>query len=440
MTLIQDDTPRLDGLSLDLGNAPRVGQLAIHGLGIAAARVSQEGVQRGVPELTAPGYDSPHVALLEGFAGIAAQVLYRANVIPAALQVQMYEAAGLPRKGPQPAEVDVFVDNPNPEPVNWVEGSLVGAGRTVFELVRSVVVPAEAKGYGPVPLRCLERGPIGNIMARHGGWSYVTAVALGGISNPQPANGGTLGESEDEYLGRTRDIIAGRGSGNSREDFEALALAVDGIQRTKCLEHTLLRNATRWGQFRWNYADWGATKYADTREGAITVIARPYGGGPLSSEMLGRLMTSVDPAKATGGHVYYASPEEILLDFYVKVKLDGTRSFSVVQADIERRIREWCDGSTWPWGGVLRESELRVIVGNVPGVDLDQGYDAWFLEPGQTDVWAASERVAVTDPSGQPVPGDDGAPLTRVSVMQPLYPNVLFHAGSIQVDPPEDLI
>lgn len=409
MTL--NSVPTLDGLDFRAASDSPA-DLALLALAIGARETSLEGIARNVPELTANSYDSPHVALIEAHAIITAQMLFRANAIPGALRVQMLEAAGIPRRTASPAVVDVFVDNLTDAPVTWVQGSVVGGGRVVFEVARTVIVPAQATQYGPVPLSCMQRGPVGNIQAYLADWTVVTPVPLVNISNPQPGQRGSLAETDAQYLSRVGTLLTSRGAANRAGDAEAWALSVPGIERVIALEHTYLTTGARWDYFPWDRAAWGEGFLSEYREGVITVVARAQGGGYLSSETEGALRAVLEPLRGLGGLIHIVSPEEVPVDVFVDVRSDGLYSESVLQSSVERAVRGALNGSVWPWGGSLRRGELVALLSRIPGVKEVTRVELYPLGT-VGDLWDIEAA------GGNP------------EIVKPLFPNVLFISGAV---------
>lgn len=402
-------TPTLDGLAYK-ANSDLPGDLAILALAVAARESSLENIARNTPELTAAGYDSAHVALIEAHAVITAQLLFRTNQVPAEMRVQMLEALGYPRRGAGAATVDVYVDNATPADVTWVQGAAVGGGRVMFEVARTVTVPAGAVQYGPVPLVCMQRGPVGNVQANLRSWAVVTPVPLTNISNPSPGQRGAHPESDADYLARGAALLTSRGAANRAADAEAFALSIPGIERVLVLEHTFLTTGARWGYFPWDRADWGAGRYLAYREGVITVVARALGGGYLSTETEGALRSVLDPLRGLAGLIHVVSPEEVKVDTAIDVRSTGEYAESALQGAIERAVRGYLSGATWGWGAPLRAGELSAVVARVPGVREVLRCDV-YPDGEQGDLWTIEA-------------GHSGP-----SAVVPLFPNVLFIAG-----------
>lgn len=402
-------TPTLDGLAYRAAS-DLPGDLAILALAVAAREASLENIARSVPELTATGYDAAHVPLIEAHAVITAQLLHRVNQMPAEMRVQVLESLGMPRRGASAATVDVYVDNPTTADVTWVQGAAVGGGRVMYEVARTVTVPAGAVQYGPVPLICVQRGPVGNIQANLRSWSVITPVPLTNITNPSPGQRGAHPETDEQYLTRGQALLTSRGSANRAADAEAIALGVPGIERVLVLEHTYLTTGARWGYFPWDRASWGEGQFIAYREGVITVVARALGGGYLSTETEGALRSVLMPLRGLGGLIHVVSPEEVPVDVTVTVRNSGDTADSTLQGEIERTIRGVLSGATWAWGGELRRGEMISTVARVPGVREVTRLDVYPSgQPG--DLWTAEQ-------------GAGGL----VSI-RPLFPNVLFVAG-----------
>lgn len=390
------------------------GDLTLLGLAVAAREETLDGLRRGVPELTATGYDAAHVALIEAFAVISAQVGFRAERLPLSVLSAAFEMLGLPRRDSSAAVVDVFVDNPTSEDVFWVEGSLVGAGRTVFEVAGTVIVPPNTIAYGPVPLRCLERGPVGNVQARFPSWNFVTTVALANILNPQPGQGGAWAEGDAEYIARAGGRFGARGMGNREADLLVIAEDTPGVQRALVVPHARLSAGARWSQFPWSGGDWGGPVY-EQREGSVSVVARPYGGGYLSSALISRLSAALAYAEGAGVRVGVTSCEEVPVDIALSVVVKATHDLEVVRSAVQAALMTWLSPNVWPWAGVLTRPELAAVAAQVAGV---QAVTEANMQP------ATEKEDSVT------VTADALGANDRIT---PKYPHVLLSARSVIV-------
>lgn len=390
------------------------GDLTLLGLSVAARDTTLEGISRGAPELSAPGYDATHVALVEAFAVIAAQVAYRAERLPLAVLAAAFELLALPRRDAVASQVDVYVDNPSGSDVFWVEGSLVGAGATVFQVASTVVVPAGTVAYGPVPLVCMQRGPAGNIQARFPSWNLITTVPLEQIQNPQPGQGGAWAEGDAEYLARAGDRFAARGTGNRADDLLVIAEQVPGIQRALVVEHARLSAGARWSQFPWDGGTWGGPVY-EAREGTVSVVARPYGGGYLSTALASRLSAALAYAEPAGVRVGVTSCEEVPVDIALRVVAEATHDTEVVRGAVKAALAAWLSPATWPWAGALTRAEIIAVAARVPGV---RAVYPLALAP-------ASEKEDSVDLGAD----RDGA----IESIAPRYPHVLLAARDIAV-------
>lgn len=359
--------PRLDGL-LETTPSGTPGDLTVLGLAIAARNHSLEGVRKNVPELASMGVDGSHVALIEAFAAITAMVAYRANQIPRALLVNYLESLGLTRLDATPALAEVYVDGADGRDVIWVEGAKVTSGFAEYTVAKGTVVPAGARNYGPIPLICNRRGTVGNLHANHAGWASVQPYGIKNIRNPNPVQGGAPAETDDEFIERATKIAGARSLAAQQGTLEAYALRTSGVERVLVLEHTIFRNATRWNNFSYNESNWNGGVYSQTREGAITCVVRPYGGGFLNLELASRVGGALEYVRPSGSVLWVASAEEVMLDVALQVQSDRTLPDSVLITRVEAAVRDFLSGSNWPWGQDFSLAELATVASKVVGV------------------------------------------------------------------------
>jgi uncharacterized phage protein gp47/JayE len=406
--------PQLDNQAYT-ATTDRPGDLALLGLAIAARQTSLEGISRGnLGTLTGQSFGDAHMPLIEGVSIITAQLLLRANALPQQMIVAMLTAAGIPFKTASSSQVDVYVDNASTTDVTWVRNSVVGGGRVQFEVARTVTVPAGAIQYGPVPLSCVLRGPVGNVQARLSDWVAITPIRLTNIQNPQPAQGGANAETPADYALRAGELANSRGVAGRASDAEALALTVPGIQRVKALEHTFLTTGARWGYFPWGVADYGAARFLEKREGMLTLMVRAFGGGYLPSELASAVSAFLEPLRPYAAALNIVSPEEVRVDVTVEVRSDGILPDSVLYTNIRNTLNALLNGATFPWGGTLRQGEITAALDRTPGVAEVLSINS-FPNGAEGDLWLASTYDGNTE------------------TVTARYPNVLFIAGTLNI-------
>jgi hypothetical protein len=398
-----------------VATSDRVGDLAVLGLAIAARQTSLEGISRGdLGVLTGQSFGDAHMPLIEGVSIITAQLLLRANALPQQMVVNLLAAAGIERRTASASQVDIFVDNPGITDITWVQSSVVGGGRVLFEVARTVIIPAGAVQYGPVPLSCVTRGPIGNIQARSTDWSFVTPMRLANISNPQPAQGGANAETDASYAARAGELANSRGVAGRATDAEALALTVPGIQRVLALEHTYLTTGARWGYFPWGVADYGAGRLIQKREGMMTLIVRAYGGGYLPTELASAVNAFLEPLRPYASALNLVSAEEVRVDVTVTVRGNGLLPDSIVYTNVRSAITDYLNGNTFDFGGTLRQGQITAAIDRAEGVSEVLSI-ASFPNGSEGDLWTSDTLDGNTE------------------TVTANYPNVLFVAGALNI-------
>lgn len=388
------------------------GDLTVLGLAIAQRDRSLDGLQRDVPELTGSGYDEPHIPLIEAFAGISAQVLYRIAQLPDALIAEALTSLGVVRREASAASVDVFLTGAPDQDVTLVTGTLFQSGRVPFQLARTVTVPAGAQAYGPVPLIAKVRGPVGNVKA-NSTWTQVTPTLLSDLRNPQPAQGGAYAQSREEFVTFAREVFGAWGTSSRAGDAVALASFVPGVERVLALEHTLLTNGARWGAFAWGERPFGGGRVNRAREGLMTLVVRAYGGGYLPSEIERRVTTALESTRVQGTRLVVTSPEEVTVNVSVTVRPDPVMPDAVVQSAVRAAVQAFLSGSTWVWGAPLFASDVRTAA-QVEGVRS-------VLHVGLEVAGTSDDLYRLTYEAG------------GLSGVAPNFPNVLFRAGTVEV-------
>lgn len=386
------------------------GDLTVMALALAGRDRTLDDLPRQAPELLGSGYAETHIPIIEAVAGIAAQVLYRTAKLPEAMVAYALEWLGITRKDASASSVDLFMDGDDNQNVTLVAGTVLMGGRVPFEVARTVVVPAGAVAFGPVPVRAMLRGPVGNVLP-NSTWALVSPVLVKNLQNPQPGQGGANAQTEAEFVKFASAVFGAWGTSSRAGDVAALAQFIPGIERVLPLEHTLLTNGARWGSFSWGAQPWGNARVMRNREGVMTIVARAYGGGYLTTELQQRIQTALAPTLVAGTRLVVTSPEEVRVDVMVTVQIDPVYSPAAVLSAVTQAVRKLLSGSTWAWGRTLNLADLRTaaLVEGVIGV-VNVGMD---LPDEVTDLY------------------DVGILAGLPHSVTPRYPNVLFVAGNV---------
>ena len=109
-------------------------------------------VQQRCPEWTDHNVSDPGVTLIETFASMVDQLLYRLNRVPDRLYVKFLDLLGVRMFPPTAARADVtfWLSAPQPEPVNVPEGTEIATVRTETEeaILNALCMGSDMTGQG----------------------------------------------------------------------------------------------------------------------------------------------------------------------------------------------------------------------------------------------------------------------------------------------------
>ena len=195
-------------------------------------------VQRRCPEWTDHNVSDPGVTLIETFAFMTDQLLYRLNRVPDRLYVKFLELLGVRLLPPRPAVVPVtfWLSAPATAPMTIAASTAVATVRT--ESDESVVFhTVEHLPIVPCELRAVRTGAAGQqgTADRTDEWSFGTAFAAFS-ADPQPGDTLYLGLSEPVPSGAVRVDFRGEieGVGVDPRDPPLVWEAWDGSAWTRC--------------------------------------------------------------------------------------------------------------------------------------------------------------------------------------------------------------
>jgi len=231
-----------------------------------------------------------------------------------------------------------------------------------------------ARQYGAVP----RRGASLRMRSYYSGGGTVGNVGEGAISqlkssipyiaaviNYQAASGGLNAESLEEVKLRSLRILKRTDVAVAREDYERLALEVEGVGRAHCVAP--------------NQAN------GDLSPGTIRLLLVPQLPGPeetlapedlLPSPLLIQEVSSyIDERKTLGTLVQYGPVEFVWAEVDVHVHMKPGTDTAMAQAAIARRLREFLhpvqggpEGQGWSFGGAVTVSQIAGVVQALPQV------------------------------------------------------------------------
>ncbi|HEV2953575.1 MAG TPA: putative baseplate assembly protein, partial [Candidatus Dormibacteraeota bacterium] len=202
-------------------------------------------------------------------------------------------------------------------------------------------------------------GPAANLPA--GRLTQVLAKGTAGLSIMQPfaALGGAVAESLDQAHGRLLERLARPSRGITLADWEDLALRAPGlpVARAKAIPAYL--------------PDLGCW----TASGVVTVVIVPSCGKPPipSSDLLAAVTTFLAPRRPVTTELHVVAPN------YVKVTVSATLHVGAPAPQLRPLAQKALDsffdplqggpdGTGWPFGRGILESDLMEILANLPGV------------------------------------------------------------------------
>lgn len=231
-----------------------------------------------------------------------------------------------------------------------------------------------ARQYGAVP----RKGASLRMRSYYSGGGTVGNVGEGAISqlktsipyvaaviNYRPASGGLNAESLEEVKLRSLRILKRTDVAVGREDYERLALEVEGVGRARCVTPDQANG--------------------DLAPGTIHLLLVPQLPGPdatlapedllPSASLIQRVSACVDERKTLGALVRYGPVEfawvEIDVHMYVKRGTDT----AIAQAQVVHRLREFLhpvcggpEGCGWSFGGAITVSQIAGLLQALPEV------------------------------------------------------------------------
>jgi len=190
-----------------------------------------------------------------------------------------------------------------------------------------------------------------------------SGALVASVTNPVPGTGGEAAESLEDAEARALQILAAANRAVTVADYEDLALQTPGVR--------LARVAAR-ANLHPGFPCVGAT-------GVMTLIVVPYlpTRRPVPTPGLLRLVAAqIEAFRIVGTRVIVTGPRYTEIRVRTRVRgRPGTRRPEIDQlvvGALDRFLDPLVggpDGTGWPFGRDVVESELLHVIGNVPGVD-----------------------------------------------------------------------
>lgn len=221
------------------------------------------------------------------------------------------------------------------------EGAVFLTGDGLEFLATSETVFPVGSTTGEVEVECSTAGTIGNVAA-----GTITSMSqplpqLAYWTNPLAATGGTNTELDAVALERGRKLIRHLWRAVAPDDWEQIALGVQGIERAKCIDVP----------------------------GQVDLYVLPSDNQALEGELMTRTYLAVDSVRieAVPWQLHEAVRHEV--NVVATVKLLPGYGLDTVQSLAEAALSSFLDPYSWIWGRKVPRSELQLELEGVPGVD-----------------------------------------------------------------------
>jgi uncharacterized phage protein gp47/JayE len=319
------------------------------------------------PEWQADEEFDPGVVMLEAWALVVDQAIFRINRLPAVVIEGLLRLLGLERDLGAPARgrVRVYAGD--------TAGHTIPAGtrfllelddEDAVELVTDTAL-AIAVGQATGDVNVTVAGtPSTSSQGVTAGTELIVLDAvpyLDRVTLLDPLTGARDPETSAAFLSRGRNVLASMTTTLVKPShFRLRALAQPYVSKALVYD-------------KWNPASGNP---AGDDLGDVTIVAAGPGAAPLSSSDKADLLAILD-TQAEGSIIpHIADAHVTTVDVLVKVIPDGTVPDAELAANVEAAIRGYLDPVPWPFLPNVYGNELVALIDNVPGVHLER-----VLEP-----------------------------------------------------------
>ena len=183
------------------------------------------------------------------------------------------------------------------------------------------------------------------------------------VTNPLPATGGAAAETVDLAIGRAIEMLAEPQRAVTLQDYETLALATPGA---------VVARVKAWANTHPSFA-------CVTALGMVTVVILPDmpGSRPMpSSALINAVASYLNRRRIIGSRLAVTGPTYREVAVQAQVKASAGASKTGVQTRVVNAINAFFspltggpDGTGWPFGRSVYQTELMQIIEQVAGVD-----------------------------------------------------------------------
>jgi predicted phage baseplate assembly protein len=242
-------------------------------------------------------------------------------------------------------------------------------------------------------------GVIGNVPARALSVLKASIPYVARVVNHAPAVGGRNAQTLDDAVMRVPQVLRTRTRAVTADDYEYLALQVDGVARSRCITPHLSSAA---GQLAFP----GQIRALDVQPGQVSMVVLPRIEVPvgriapdqlvLSAELRASVQSFLDERRMVGTTLEVRSPQYawVSVNALIRAPVGSSRE---LKADIQRAALATlyqhlnphtggAAGTGWTFGRPLYLSELYSLLRSVPGGDFVEDVQVFLSDPGQADL------------------------------------------------------
>lgn len=305
------------------------------------------------PELSNANPSSPHTALLEAMALLAAFQSFKLNLLPEKVKIEFHQLFGAERRDAMPATTTLRFTSGAPAGlgVTVPQGTLVAdeSGAYVFATDEELFIP-DGEPTGDVTATRTEGGALALAPGTLTSLSDPVAF-VAGVTNPEAVDSGADAESVESALARAR---------NYQRRAERIVTARD--LEEAILEEVLLGNGVVRAFPQVKDADWQTP-----RAGYTTVVVMTKAGGAVGAEKKAAISSLL--SQAVGAPFIYVK-DPVFGDFQIEadILVDSFTTQAAVVAAVRANLGAFYAPSDGNFGRSILRSEIIAVIEGTPGV------------------------------------------------------------------------